>query len=67
MTGLWPYGVSLGRWMSTVGWNQFVRPSWRDRSRKYHTTSSVVVTPGVITVRENASAMIAWAMATMCG
>ena len=59
ITGLFLYGLSFGRWIETDGWNQLANPSWRERSRIHHTTSSVVVTPGVITWFENASAMIA--------
>ncbi len=67
MTLLFLCGLSFGRWTSTDVWNQLVSPSCRDRSRIHHATSSVVVTPGVMTAGENASAMMPWAIATMCG
>ena len=61
------YALVFGRWTSTDGWNQLPSPSCRDRSRIHHTTSSVVVMPGWMTARENASAMMPWAIATICG
>jgi hypothetical protein len=42
-------------------------PSDSNRSRMYQATSSVVVTPGVITRPLNASAMTPRVMPSMCG
>ena len=57
ITGLSPRSDSLApmRWISTDGWNHVPRPMSLTRCRIHQTTSSVVVTPGVITRFENAA------------
>ena len=53
-------------WTSTVGWNHVSNPSSITFSRIHQTTSSVVVTPGVITFVEKASLIIALLISTNC-
>jgi hypothetical protein len=50
-------GRHPARCTSTLGWNQVPSPRSLTRWRIHHTTSAVVVTPGVITRAENASRM----------
>ena len=49
----------------TEVWNHVVYPSSWMRWRIHHTTSSVVVTPGVMTALEKASEMIAWTVSSI--
>jgi hypothetical protein len=51
------------RWMPTDAWNQVPRPRSLRRWRNHQRTSSVVVTPGVITSLEN---MVAMSSCTSC-
>ena len=53
-------------WRSTSGENQVERPRSVNRWRMYHSTSAVVVTPGVMSRAEKASETTPRAMATMC-
>ena len=55
------------RWIATEGWNHGSRPKPISRSRYHHCTCSAVVTPGVMTLREKASPITAWAMRTTLG
>ncbi len=51
------------RCTSIDGWNHVPSPMSFTRWRIHHTTSSVVVTPGVITRFENAAPITSWTMA----
>ncbi len=59
--------ASPGRWKLTYGMNQAGRSRSANRWRMNQATSSVVVTPGVITRLEKASLMTPRASATIAG
>ena len=53
-------GMRPARCTLTEGWNQVSIPRSTTFCRSHQTTSSVVVTPGVMTLLLNASEMMAW-------
>ena len=65
ITGLSPSLASSTpmRWISTEGWNHVPSPMSLTRWRIHHTTSSLVVTPGVMTRFENAAEITSWTIA----
>ena len=65
MTASGPSCSPSARCTATDGWNHVSKPRSFTFWRSHQTTSSVVVTPGVMTEFENASEMMACTVSSM--